>query len=123
MPQLSCSQVQHFALSRDEVKAKHFWLEIMTFYTADELLVEDETAKDRRSMRATLGWGLRGQTPFVRDPYLTRGGRVSALTLFSHRGFEDWRFTKNTFTAESWQVCGYASHKCTSQTAEFSLCD
>ena len=38
-------QVQHIARLRDEHKAQYFWLEIMTFYTADELLVADETAK------------------------------------------------------------------------------
>ena len=76
----------------------------MSFYTADELLVLDETAKDRRAGRADVGWGLRGSTPFVRDTYLTRGGRVSALTLFSFRGFEAWRFTKKTFNSISYQA-------------------
>ena len=44
---------------RDEQKAQYFWLEIMSFYTADQLLVLDETAKDRRASRADVGWGLR----------------------------------------------------------------
>jgi len=106
----SCSQVQHFALKRDAIKAQYFWLELMSFYTAEEVLVEDETAKDKRAMRSTVGWGLRGQTPVVRDPYLTRGTRTSATTLFSHRGFEDWRYTQKTFRAESWQVSRIPSH-------------
>ena len=78
-------------LKRDEIRAQHFWLEVMTFYTADQLLVEDETAKDLRNTRTNVGWGLRGVTPLVRDDFITRGGRVSALTLFSYRGFEAWR--------------------------------
>mgnify|MGYP007111539745 CR=1 FL=1 len=41
------------------------------FYTAEDLLVEDETAKDRRAMRAAIGWGLRGVTPVVRDSMST----------------------------------------------------
>ena len=76
----------------------------MTFYTADELLVEDETAKDLRAIRANVGWGLRGHCPHVRDEFLTRGGRTSALTLFSHLGFEAWRFTPKTFNSITYQV-------------------
>ena len=97
-------QVQHIAKKRDDLKAQYFWMEIMTFYTADELLVVDETAKDLRTIRTDVGWGLRGQTPHVRDEFLTRGGRVSALTLFSHIGFEAWRFTPNTFNTITYQV-------------------
>lgn len=100
----SRTQVQHFARKRDEDKARDFWMELMTYYTADQLLVLDETAKDRRNLRPNIGWGLRGVTPYVRDWHLTRGGRVSALTLFSSRGFEDWRMTKGTFNMSAFQV-------------------
>jgi hypothetical protein len=97
-------QVQHFARKRDEEKARDFWMELMTYYTADQLLVLDETAKDRRNLRPNIGWGFRGITPYVPDWHLTRGGRVSALTLFSSRGFEDWRMTKGTFNTSAFQV-------------------
>jgi hypothetical protein len=66
--------------------------------------VVHETAKDRRNLRPNIGWGFRGITPYVRDWHLTRGGRVSALTLFSSRGFEDWRMTKGTFNTSAFQV-------------------
>ena len=92
------------ALRRDEQKAQYFWLEIMSFYTADQLLVLDETAKDRRAGRADIGWGMRGSVPCVRDWYLTRGGRVSALTLFSSRGFEAWRYVEGTFNTVGYQA-------------------
>ena len=86
------------------MRAQHFWLELMSFYTADELLVGDATRKDRRVMRANVGWGMRGKTPVVRDTILTRGDSVSAFTLFSHKGFESWRYTRANFNARSWQV-------------------
>ncbi|KOO35943.1 hypothetical protein Ctob_016485 [Chrysochromulina tobinii] len=79
-------------------------MELMTYYTADQLLVLDETAKDRRNLRPNIGWGFRGITPYVRDWHLTRGGRISALTLFSSRGFEDWRMTKGTFNTSAFQA-------------------
>jgi hypothetical protein len=77
---------------------------MVTFFSADEILALDETAKDRRGYRSTIGWGLRGRAPTVRDEFKTRGGRVSALTIVSHRGFEDWRFNDGTFKADSFQV-------------------
>jgi len=92
------------AYKADEQKAHFFWLELMTFYTADDILVEDETAKDKRSMQDNVGWGLRGVTPTVRDKHLTRGGRVSSCCLLSSRRFEAWRHTDNTFKRDSWQL-------------------
>ena len=59
----SCSQLQHYALRRDEIKALDFWIKINTRYKADEILVVDETAKDRRMLRSDFGWGVRGKTP------------------------------------------------------------
>ena len=97
-------RVQHFAMKRDADRARLFLLEINSLCTANQILVVDETAKDRRTFRATIGWGLRGCAPFVRDEFLTRGDRVSALTLLSHRRFEDWRFTKGTFNRDNYQV-------------------
>ena len=48
-------QVQHFARKRDEDKARDFWMELMTYYTADQLLVLDETAKDHQIVRYEQG--------------------------------------------------------------------
>jgi len=100
----SCTQVQHMAYFADAQKAQYFWLEVMTFCSADEMLVEDETAKDRRSMQDNVGWGLRGETPVVRDKHLTRGGRVSSTCLLSSRQFEAWCHTDNTFKRDNWQL-------------------
>ena len=100
-----CRQrIQHLALRRDEDRARAWLSEMVTFFSADEILALDETAKDRRAYRSTIGWGLRGRAPTVRDEFRTRGGRVSALTIVSHRGFEDWRFNDGTFNADSFQV-------------------
>jgi len=100
-----CRQrIQHLALMRDEDRARAWLSEMVTFFSADEILALDETAKDRRAYRSTIGWGLRGRAPTVRDEFKTRGGRVSALTIVSHRGFEDWRFNDGTFKADSFQV-------------------
>ena len=54
-------------------------------------------------MRRVRGWGSMGVAPHERDAVLTRGRRTLALTHFSSRGFEDWRFTSRTFTMTKWQ--------------------
>lgn len=61
-------------------------------YSAGQILVADETAKDRRRMRKSVGWGVRGEQTFATDSFPKRGRRVSALCFFSVLGFEDWRF-------------------------------
>lgn len=101
---ISRQGLQHIALRRDEVKAKYFWMMIVTFYSMDELLVGDETAKCKGVMRRIRGYSPKGITPYQRDVVLTRGRRVSALCLLSCRGFEDWRFTNNTFRTASFQA-------------------
>ena len=55
-------QIQRIAYMRDEDKAREFWLEIMTFYTAEQLLVVDETAKDRQALANSMAWSFRGRT-------------------------------------------------------------
>lgn len=96
-----CRQrLQHFALRRDADKARAFWLEMMTFYTMEDMLVLDETAKDRRDMRRSFGWGARGCPPFATDSFPTRGGRTSALCVLSSQRFEGWAYTSGTYNAE-----------------------
>ena len=100
---LSNQSMQHYALRRDEHKAQAFWTQITTFYTLDQLLVGDETSKEPGCMRSPRCWGQMGITPYERDTVLSRGRRVSALTYFSTWGFEEWRYTQNTFTATTFQ--------------------
>ena len=55
--------MQHWAVQRDEDKALAFWCELMTFHRIDDMLVIDETAKDRRALKGSFGWGARGCPP------------------------------------------------------------
>ena len=96
-------QLQRRAQKSDENAENAFWLELMTYYTADEILVGDETAKDRRVLWRRFGYGPMGGQAYDFEPYLTRGKRVSALTYMSMRGFEDWRYTHGTFDADGFQ--------------------
>lgn len=91
--------MQHWAAQRDEHKAQAFFAELMSFYSLTDLLTLDETAKDRSALRASYGWWFRGLTPVQTDIEHRRDERVSALCMFSHRGFEDWRFTFGTYNA------------------------
>ena len=95
-------QMQHWAVQRDEQKGQAFYAELMSFYNLEDLLSFDETAKDRSSLRASYGWWFRGRSnaPVQTDVGHSRDERVSALCLFSHRGFEDWRFTLGTYNAD-----------------------
>ena len=63
---LSHQRLQHFALRRDEQRAQAFWTEIVTFYSLDDILVGDETAKCIGALRRTHGWGQVGITPIDR---------------------------------------------------------
>ena len=84
-------QVQHFARKRDEDKARDFWMELMTYYTADQLLVLDETAKDhqivryeqgieRERERGDLGRRVHGRDGGVLGPQLRDRPLTRALT-------------------------------------------
>ena len=97
----TCAQVQHWAAQRDEQKALAFFCELMTFHSFEDLLVLDEMARDRSAMRSLFGWGSRGSAPIERNVPHYRGQRISALCVFTHRGFEDWRFTEGTYDAEA----------------------
>lgn len=97
---LTKKKLQHYAYKRDEVKAAAFWTELMSYFSAEQMLVGDETSKDRRALRQSLGWGVRGEKVFATDSFPTRGPRVSALCLLSVLGMEDWRYTEGTYTAD-----------------------
>lgn len=86
--------------SEDEDVA--FWTYMMTFYTAEEILASDETAKDRGMYWQTHGWGPVNGTVYAHQMYLSDGGRVSALNMFSVKGFLDWRYTACTFDSARW---------------------
>lgn len=86
----------------DEERAFH--LELLTYYTAHEILTLDETAKDRRCLWRTYGYGSVGGRAYSPEVYLTRGNRVSSLTFFSMRGFEDWRHTEGTYDLPTFQA-------------------
>lgn len=47
--------MQHWAVQRDEQKATAFYAELMSFYSLQDLLTFDETAKDRSALRASYG--------------------------------------------------------------------
>ena len=57
------------------------------------MIVFDETSKDRRALRKSMGWHVRGGVSFVTDSFPDRGARVSALCALTLRGMESWRFT------------------------------
>ena len=101
---LSYRSLQHYALRRDEQRAAAFWTMINTFYSLHRLLVGDETAKHKGVLRRHRGWGPVGVPSFDRDLVLTRSKSVSALTYFSMRGFEDWRYTERTYNMQAWQA-------------------
>ena len=69
----------------------------MTFHSLEDLLVLDETSRDRSAVRGLFGWGSRGSAPIERNVPHYRDQRISALVVFSARGFEDWRFTEGTY--------------------------
>ena len=100
---LSYRCLQHYALRRDEQRADAFWRMIVTFYPLHRLLVGDETSKHKGVMRRHRGWGPVGISIFDRDVVLTRSRTVSALTYFSMRGFEDWRYSSGTYDSAAWQ--------------------
>jgi len=110
-----CRAMKRLLVSRQRLQRRHprgsdyeagcCWMELMAHWSADQILVGDETAKDRRAYWRTHGYGSLGGLTAETEPALTRGGRTSALTYFSVDGFEDWRFTDNTFDAATFRAC------------------
>lgn len=84
--------------------ALNFQMELMTYWSADQVGVIDESSKDRRAFWRPHGYGPVGGQTFDYEPYLTRGGRVSALAFFSTFGFEDWRYTHGTYDGPRWRA-------------------
>tara|TARA_B110000046_G_C12928693_1_gene370473 strand:+ start:235 stop:825 length:591 start_codon:yes stop_codon:yes gene_type:complete len=74
----------------------------MTFYTAEDIMTSDETAKDRSAFWRVCGWGSVGGIVYAEQQYLTDGGRVSALNLFSVKGFLNWRYCSGTYDSTRW---------------------
>jgi hypothetical protein len=104
---LGYGRLQVWASQRDDAKALLFYMELMSFYYLEDLLVLDETAKDRSDLRPSFGWGARGFPTIVRYQELRRDERVSALCCFSYRGFEDWHSITGTYTTALFDL--YAS--------------
>ena len=93
-------RLRHLALQRDQVAANR-WFARFSLYNMRNVLFLDETSKDNRAMRRTLGYAVRGQTPRAESAFETvHGTRISALCAFSLFGFEDWRLTDGTFNTE-----------------------
>jgi transposase len=100
---LTCGKMQHWARQRDEQRIASFVVELMTFCSIDEIIVIDETSKDRSHLRGTFGWSARGCPPIERHLLHHRDQRVSALVAMSVRGMEDWRFTAGTYDTERFE--------------------
>lgn len=101
---LHAAQAQRRAPAGDDFAAANFWMELLTYYSASRILVGDETSKNLTAYWRPYAYGSNNGRALAYEPYLTRGLRTSALTYFSIRGFEDWRFTGGTYDAASWQA-------------------
>jgi hypothetical protein len=104
---LTHGRLQNWASERDDLRCHAFLVELMTFYSMHELLTLDETSKDRRALKASFGWHVRGCPGVEGAISYRRGDRWSALCIFSPRGFEDWRLIEGNFDAELFtRACG-----------------
>lgn len=99
-PAARLAQVCHLAQQADRVACCQAWISIKLRYSMGEMLVLDETSKNRDWLKRTHGWGISGQPLLVQEVRRDRGDRVSALCLHSPDGFEDWRMAKGTFNGE-----------------------
>jgi hypothetical protein len=91
-------RVQHYASERIAEGAEAFWCEVMTYCRAREMLCLDETSKDNRALQEKFGYSVIGCPITVTNVLPLRGESLSALCVLSVYGFEDWRFTPNTYT-------------------------
>lgn len=74
------------AAERDDIARSEWLLEITTLYTADQLVVLDETSKDNRTICRRYGRAPRGEDPVVEVP-LERGVRYSILPALTIEGY------------------------------------
>ena len=74
------------ATERDDIARSEWLLEITSLYTADQLVVLDETSKDDRTICRKYGRAPRGEDPFV-EVSLERGVRYSILPALTIDGY------------------------------------
>jgi transposase len=74
------------AAERDDVARAQWLLEITTLYTADQLVVLDESSKDDRTIIRRYGRAPSGEDPFM-EISLDRGVRYSILPALTIDGY------------------------------------
>ena len=96
-------RLQQYALKRDADAAAQFWATVQHHgFTADMILAVDETSKDKRVLRRSFGYALRGAPPIGASGLEPRGERISALCSFDVDGFVAWQYTGGTHNRETW---------------------
>lgn len=96
-------RLQQYALKRDADAAAQFWATVKHHgFTADMILAVDETSKDKRVLRRSFGYALRGKPPIGASGLKQRGERISTLCSFDVDGFVAWQYTGGTYNRETW---------------------
>ena len=78
--------LQKVATERDDIARAEWLLEFTTLYTADQLVVLDESSKDGRTIIRKYGRAPSGEDPFV-EVSLDRGVRYSILPALTVGGY------------------------------------
>jgi transposase len=83
---LTYKLIRKAAAERDDIARAEWLLETTTLYTAEQLVVLDETSKDNRTIIRKYGQAPSGEDPFVEVP-LDRGVRYSILPALTINGY------------------------------------
>ena len=94
--------IRALAYQCDEDRANEWLREVLTYYSAKELGVLDETSKDYDVLKGSYGYSLRGSTCSAHDQHLShKVTRMSALCLYTvENGFTDWAFTSGNYNKD-----------------------
>ena len=94
-------KLQQYAVNRDEHMAR-VWREKFAArgWKAHQILAVDETSKDMRMMRRSMGYAIRGSPPVGRSGLAPRGERISSLCSFDVNGFVAWSHNDGTYNTD-----------------------
>lgn len=73
--------IRALAYQCDEDRANEWLREVLTYYSAKELGVLDETSKDYDVLKGSYGYSLRGSTCSAHDQLSHKVTRMSALRI------------------------------------------
>jgi len=88
--------------AQQDPELRTYWIQSLSNWTAEQLVLVDESAANERTGYRKCGWAPVGVTPSKSRPFV-RSERWSLLPAYTSKGFMTWEIVHSSYTAQSFE--------------------